>query len=67
MSINGKQSVKLEDLECNLSGVECYEGSCIKKYHDHVPCGFAYKVFVLMIGLLGQLLFIEAKCSLWIY
>ena len=65
LSINGKQSVKLEkgiiefenyfkqipvpfniyaDFECNLSGVECYAGSYTKKYQDHVPCSFAYKV-----------------------
>ena len=65
MSINGKQSVKLEegiiefenyfkqipvpfkiyaDFECNLRGVESYEGSYTKKYQDHVPCSFAYKV-----------------------
>ena len=65
MSINAKQSVKLEkginkfdnhfkqiplqfkihaDFECNLRGVESYEGFCTKKYQDHVPCSFAYKV-----------------------
>ena len=65
MSINGKQSVKLEewitefenyfkqipvpfkiyaDFDCNLRSVESYEGSYIKKYQDHVPCSFAYKV-----------------------
>ena len=65
LSINGKQSVKLEkgiiefenyfkqipvpfkiyaDFECNLRSVECYEGSYTKKYHDHIPCGFGYKV-----------------------
>ena len=65
LSINGKQSVKLEegiiefenyfkqipvpfkiyaDFECNLRGVECYEGSYTKKYQDHIPCSFAYKV-----------------------
>ena len=64
LSINGKQSVKLEkgiiefknyfkqipvpfethaDFECNLRGVESYEGSHTKKYQDHVPCSFAYK------------------------
>ena len=64
LSINGKQSVKLEkgiiefencckqipvsfkiyaDFECNLRGVESYEGSYTKKYQDHVPCSFAYK------------------------
>ena len=65
LSINGKQSVKLEkgitefknyskqvpgpfkiyaDFECNLRGVECYEGSYTKKYQDHIPCSFAYEV-----------------------
>ena len=64
-SINGKQSVKVEeeiiefeiyfkqipvpfkiyaDFECNLRGVESYEGSYTKKYQDHIPCSFAYKV-----------------------
>ena len=32
------------DFECNLESAEIYEGSYIKKYHDHVPCSFAYKV-----------------------
>ena len=65
LSINGKQSIKLEegiiefenyfkqipvpfkiyaDFDCNLRGVESYEGSLTKNYQDHVPCGFAYKV-----------------------
>ena len=65
MSINGKQSVKLDKgiiefknyfkqipvsfkiyaaCECNLRGAECYEGPCTKKYQDHIPCSFAYKV-----------------------
>ena len=65
MSINGKQSVKLEkgiiefenyskqipvpfkiyaDFECNLKGVESCEGSYTKKYEDHVPWSFGYKV-----------------------
>ena len=26
------------DFECNLRGVESYEGSYTKKYQDHVPC-----------------------------
>ena len=65
LSINGKQSVKLEkgiikfenyfkqipvpfkiyaDFECNLRGVESYEGSYTKKkYEDHIPRSFAYK------------------------
>ena len=65
LSINGKQSVKLEkgiiefenyfkqipvpfkfyaDFECNLRGVECYEGSHTRTYQDHIPCSVAYKV-----------------------
>ena len=65
MSINGKQSVKLEkgtikfenyfkqipvpfkiydDFEFNLKSVECDEGFDTKKYQDHIPCSFDYKV-----------------------
>ena len=65
LSINGKQSVKLEegiiefenyfkqipvpfkiyaDFEYNLRSVESYEGCYTKKYQDHLPCSFAYKV-----------------------
>ena len=65
LSINGKQSVKLEkgiikfknyfkqipvpfkiyaNFECNLASVECNEGFYPKKYQDHIPCSFAYKV-----------------------
>ena len=48
--------------ECNLKGVESYEGSYTKKYQDLIPCSFAYiKLSVLMIDLLSQLLFIEVK------
>ena len=32
------------DVECNLRDVEIYEGSYTKKYHEHVPCCYAYKV-----------------------
>ena len=32
------------DFECNLENTEIYEGSYIKKYHDHASCYFAYKV-----------------------
>ena len=35
------------DFECNLRGVECYEGSYTKKYQDHIPCSFAYKVICI--------------------
>ena len=30
--------------ECNLRDIEVYKGTCPKKYKDHVPCSFAYKV-----------------------
>ena len=32
------------DFECNLQDTEIYEGSCTKKYDDHVPCSYAFKV-----------------------
>ena len=32
------------DFECNLRDVEIYEVSYTKKYHEHVPCSYAYKV-----------------------
>ena len=32
------------DFECNLRGVEIYEGSYTRKYHEHVPCSYVYKV-----------------------
>ena len=32
------------DFQCNLKGVESYKGSYTKKYQDHIPCSFAYKV-----------------------
>ena len=30
--------------ECNLKDAECYEGTYTKKYHEDVPCSYAYKV-----------------------
>ena len=32
------------DFECNLKTVESYECSYSKKYQDHVPCTFPYKI-----------------------
>ena len=32
------------DFECNLKNVECYEGTYTKKYHEHVPCSYTFKV-----------------------
>ena len=71
LSINGKQSVKLEKgiidfknyfkqipvpfkiyahFECNLRGVEYYEGPYTKTYQDHIPCSFAYKIVCIDDG-----------------
>ena len=35
------------DVECNLRGVEFYGGSYTKKYQDHIPCCFGYKVICI--------------------
>ena len=32
------------DFECILNTFESYEGSCSKKYQDHIPCSFVYKL-----------------------
>ena len=32
------------DFGYNFKNVECYEGTYTKKYHEHVPCSYAYKV-----------------------
>ena len=32
------------DFESKLKGVEIFEGSYSKKYQDHIPCSFDYKV-----------------------
>ena len=83
LSINGKQSVKIEeriienyfkqipvpfkkyaDFYCNLSGVECYEGSYAKKIKITFLVVLLIKLFVLMIDLLSKLLFIEVKMQL---
>ena len=85
LSINGKQSVKLEegiiefknyskqipvlfknyaDFECNLRGVESYEGCYTKNIKIMFLVVLLTKLFMLMIGLLSQLLFIEVKMLL---
>ena len=38
------------DFECwnvEIYDVEIYEGSYTKKYHEHVPCSYAYKVICI--------------------
>ena len=86
LSINGKQSVKLEeegiiefenyfkqipvllkiyaDFECNLRSVESYEVLTQKNIKITFLVVLLTKLFVLMIGLLSQLLFIEMKMQL---
>ena len=32
------------DFECNIDSVDTYEGSYSKKYQDHIPSGFAFKL-----------------------
>ena len=36
------------DFECNLIDTEIYEGSCAKKYHDHVPCSYAFIIVCIV-------------------
>ena len=83
LSINGKQSVKLEkrkmefenyfkqipvsfkvhaDCECNLRGVESYEGFYIKNIKIMFLVVLLIKLFTLMI--LSKLLFIDVKMQL---
>ena len=53
-----------DNFECNLESVKSYEGFYSEKYQDQIPCSFAYKVVCLMINLLSQQLFLEAKLLL---
>ena len=55
------------DFECNLRGVECDEASYTKKYQDHIPFSFAYKVVCVDDRFLSQLLFLDVKIQLMIY
>ena len=85
LSINGKQSVKLEegtiksenyfkqiavpfniyaDFECNLERVKSYEGSYTKNIKIMFLVVFLTKLFLLMIDLVSQLLFLEVKMLL---
>ena len=43
------------DFECNLRNVECYEDSYTKKYQDHFPCSFAYKIVCIDDGFIKQI------------
>ena len=52
------------DFECNLRGAESYEGSYTKNIKITFLVVLLIKLFVLMIGLLSELLFIEVKMQL---
>ena len=52
------------DFECNLERAESYEGSYTKNIKITFLVVLLTKLFVLMIGLLSQLLFIEVKMQL---
>ena len=52
------------DFVCNLRGVECYEGSYTKNMKITFLAVLLTKLFVLMISLQSQLLFIEVKMQL---
>ena len=85
LSINSKQSVKLEqgiiefenyfkqklvqfkiyaDFECNLGSVESCKGSYTKNIKITFLVVLLTMLFVLMIGLVNQLLIIEVKTQL---
>ena len=52
------------DFECNLESVDCNEGYYIKNNKITFLVVSLIKLFVLMIGLLSQLFFIEVKMLL---
>ena len=52
------------DFECNLRDVEIYEGSYTKNIMNMFLVVMLIKLFVLMIELVSQLLFIEVKMLL---
>ena len=43
------------DFECNLKSVESFEGFYSKKYQDHVPCSFAFKLVCIDDGFTKQI------------
>ena len=52
------------DFECNLESVECYEGSHSKNMKITFLVVLLINLFVLMINLPSQYLFLEAKILL---
>ena len=52
------------DYEWNLKSVESYEGSYSKKYQDHVPCSFAYKLVCVYDEFTKPIVVLEVKMLL---
>ena len=52
------------DFECNLKNIECYEGTYTKNIMSMFPVVMLTMLFVLMIDLVSQLLFIQVKMLL---
>ena len=52
------------DFECNLESVESYEGFYSEKHQDTLLVVLLTSLFVLMINLVKQLLFLEVKMPL---
>ena len=51
------------DFECNLKSIESYEGSYRKKYQDHVPCNFAYKIICVDDKFIKQIVVFQAEIA----
>ena len=49
------------DFECNLENVESYEGSYSKKYQDHIPCSFPYKLVCVDNEFTNQIVVFSSK------
>ena len=49
------------DFECNFKNVECYEGTYTKNIVSMFPVVMLIKLFVFMINIVSQLLFIEVS------
>ena len=52
------------DFECHLENVESYEGAYLKKYQDHIPCSFAYKLACVDDKFTKPIAILEAKMLL---
>ena len=49
------------DFECNLENVESYEGSYSKKYQDHIPFSFPYKLVCVENEFTNQIVVFSSK------